>query len=359
MTDWGRSGRTDEYTYHLVDPFTLAETGQTLESVDGEGSITWGLDAENRYSAQIPVYSPLDMTKLIRVKHTVVADGATSTRTLGTFFIESIPESANVGLIERSMACYSTAWRYTQDILQQDFPYNKGQNCIANIRKIVTDKGGKLVLGAGCPTSKTHTLNGFFSIGENVMEVLNKYAGWINCEIYPNANGEMLLVPKKEDKAKPISYTFEDGENCVCTRGVEHTDNVTNICNKVVAWFTRTSKSDDDEFPLSDKVVLWLDKSKKYSYQKIGRAITHEIKAQPCSHADLEKQAREYLDENSVNHDYYEIEHVSIPGLEVGQAVRYKNSTDLGKPINILCVVEQISMTLGRGGMCKTKLRVV
>ena len=65
-----------------------------------------------------------------------------------------------------------------------------------------------------------------------------------------------------------------------------------------------------------------------------------------------------YLDENGAV-DYITIQHVGIPGLQVGDVVRYINDADGSSPIDWLCMVTEIDMKLGRAAMCTSKLKVM
>ena len=75
--------------------------------------------------------------------------------------------------------------------------------------------------------------------------------------------------------------------------------------------------------------------------------------------AGHERQANEYLNQHSASTRYFEIEHVGIPGLQVGDVVTYENSHDYSEPVYATCQVMQMDMDLGNGCMCTTKLKQI
>ena len=129
-----------------------------------------------------------------------------------------------------------------------------------------------------------------------------------------------------------MKYTFEAGSNCVYVPGVDISDTSADAVNRVLAYFSRSSKQDDpekdnyDPYPLTDSVWVDLPEGHKFSYERIGRRRSYVMKlTEPCSHEELTAKAKRYLDENCGSVQYYEIEHVSIPTLRTGDVVRYIN----------------------------------
>ena len=54
--NWAASGRRDDYTFCLVDPVSLVETGETVDVVEG-GTITFATSADNRVTASLALAS--------------------------------------------------------------------------------------------------------------------------------------------------------------------------------------------------------------------------------------------------------------------------------------------------------------
>ena len=362
MTDWGRSNRTDRFEFCLCDPFSLNETG-VVEADPSASSLTWGYYTDNLYSGTVTLANEnpikLEKDRLVRVKHVVTADGVTDSRTIATMFVKDCPGSSKFGLTKYKANCYSTLYRYTQDVLTSDFSRKKGYNAVQAIRDIVEETGGKLRVLDGTDTSRTFGNDVWLELGTTRMEALNTIAGWIDSQIACDAEGYVTIEPYLRPSEKPVKYTFEAGRNCTYLPGVEEEDNRADIVNRVVAYYTRESKKDDDQYPLTDRVCVELDAKSAFSYERCGRYQTEVIKlTEPCSHEDLEKKASTYLNENSGEIRHYTIEHVSIPGLTVGEVVDYENDTDYDEPVSARCMIVQMDMrSLTPGAKCTTKLK--
>lgn len=353
VVDYGKSGRKDTYTFVYVNPFTLEETGEYPEVEPGSSKLTWNYEGENILSGSISFLSEPDATKLIRIKHTVDVDGATKTETLGTLFLDWTNESALNGLVTTDVDVYSTYWRFTQDCIIQDFARPVGYNVVQEIKEIVEADGGKLKVRDGVDTSRTHTIDICFEIETNRAEVINTIAGWIGCEVDVDADGYIVLQPYIEPRLKTPKYNFIDNENCTYIAGFDLEDNKDDMVNRVVAYYSTKEAT--------DRVMVDLPDNHPFSYQSIGRRVSHFIKLQDVvSHEELNNQAVDYLNQHSTaSTKYIEIEHAQIPGLKVGDVVTYSNSSDYRKPVSYTCQILQMDMTLGNGGMCDSKLKVV
>ena len=386
MTDWGASGRRDEFSFVLVDPFSLNETGEAVDVVSGEGTITWGMweaDTDNLVSASIPLVRHTGKDRLIRVKHVATAaDSTVAEEVLGTFFVDYADAEARAGAVSRKASCYSTLLRFSADYLSRDFARTKGTNIVGEVRDLVEADGGRLRVMPGVDESREHTMDIWFQVGTRRSTVLRTIAGWTGCELGVDDDGFVTWSAYVPPEGRGVSHTFIEGEGCTYVPGFTLSDNRKDRCNRVVASFSRSSKPKharvgedgsyvkdaegnivydyDDEFPESDVAVADLPDADEYSFRRIGIRKSLSIEAQEaCSHEDLMAMAQAKLSEASGNVQYYEIEHVGIPGLRIGQRVRYVNSHDATVPLDLDCVIEQMQMTLGPGCPCKSKLRVV
>lgn len=359
MTDWGASGRTDEYSAHVVDPFTLQETGETVDMVSGEGNVTWRYDSDSYVSATINLINSTASDRLLRIKHSItMPDGTSYGETLGTFFVDDCTEDDVHGSVNRSASCYSTLCRFTDDVLVTDFSRPAGTNIVDEVRYIVEVDGGRLKVGQGVNTSQLHTVDVWFQIGTNRADVLRTIASWTSCELGVDDDGYVTWERYLPPESRAESYVFSDDSSCVYKAGMHVSDTLPDSINRVVAHYSRLSKSDDDTLPLSDSVIVELPSSHPYSYERIGRKKTYDYSfSSPVDHATLQSEAQRYLDEHSGGVTYIEIEHASIPGLRAGDVVRYINSLDGPERVDARCLVEEISMDLVPGGMCSTKLR--
>ena len=97
--------------------------------------------------------------------------------------------------------------------------------------------------------------------------------------------------------------------------------------NRVVAYFSRESKQEDDAFPLSDSCYIDLPESASVSYERCGRRRTQVVQVtEPCSHTDLIAQAQRAMDQSSAAYLDITFDHAGVPGLRAGDCVHVVNS---------------------------------
>jgi len=353
------SGRTDSYTFSLVDPFNLTETGEDVDVEEGQSNITWGEETDNLCSATICLANAATKDRLIRVKHTItLPTGEQYDEVLGTFFVNSSNASALHGSVRRTCDCYSTLWRFTQDVLASDIAKPEGYSVVEEVREIVEADGGKLVVMPGSDSNATHTMDVWWPIGMNKGELLESLANWTGNELGVNELGFITWNGYVPPANRPVSYEFEEGANCVYLSGFELNDNRRDAVNRVVAYYSQNNSDEGSLYPTSDYVVVDLPDSNRFSYVNTGRRATYALDVgQPCSTADLRSQAERYLYSHNGAQEFVIIQHVGIPGLRVGQKVRYSNHLDSDQGLSDEYIVEQISMTLGPGALCQTKIR--
>lgn len=364
--DWGASGRRDSYSFYLVDPFTLQETGETLEVDASNSSITWGYYTDNLYTASLTTTNDVSNNRLVRVKQTTQIPGYDPIiTTLGTFFITNTGESAKYKLKTTELNCYSTYYRYTQDKLNTDFSRPIGYNVIQEIGEIIQAKGGHLNVKPGSPTYRTHTQNIFFEFGTNIATVINTIAGWIGCQMGVDGDGFITIEPYISPLDRPIKYTFDCGNNCVYLPGVELEENSDGAVNQVIAYWQTQNYENGQTQTRSDRAVVQLEDGNKFSFRTIGRYLTAILEypdvewGKEPSHETLVQYAERYLRDNQGYTRYLEIEACSIPGLTVGDCVQYINNTDFEEPISRRCMITEIDMSLNLGGMSTYRLKVL
>lgn len=369
MIDWGASNRVDSFEFVLCDPFTLEELAEPIKVNASESSLSWDKDSGNLYSGTIAALTPVTKDRLIKVRHTVEADGEMRTDTLATMFVEAAPVKALYGCEVRSASCYSTLFRLTQDKLDSDFsrprydpdnPDDPRAVVVNAIRDLVEEVGGRLVVAdpEAAFTKRTFGKPINFWLGDNRMEVVRTIAKWIDCEIGCDPDGNVTISEVIDPADKPSVYTFEAGRNCTYLPGADVDDNSAALVNKVVGYFSR--KKADDGFPLTDRAVVELGDESEFSFARCGRYQTAVIKVDPCSHETLVRKVKAHLRDNSGERRFYAIQHVSIPGLRVGDVVDYENDTDFAEPVKARCEIAQMDMdSMTPGALCTTKLRTI
>lgn len=350
--DWGRSGRVDEYSCQLVDPFTLAAIGD-VEIEAGACSVTYAADTDTKQSATIAVLDDLAKDAMLRLCHTVTIAGERHSEEMGTFFASSKSMEAQFGRVDRSMDCYSALLRHQKDYLMQVHNYVPGDNVSGIIREIVEADGGHLAYGPGAPTDRVHTQDMHWEIGQNKLEMITKLAGWINGEIGVTDHGEVELKAAVSPLDAEVSWTFTAGENCIYLPGFTSSEDEGDVYNRAVFYYST------DEAAGSATAVL--DPTHPYSYQRIGRNVTYtEELNEVVPQEELTAKAQDFLALHCGGAVYYEVEHAGIPGLRPGMTVRYVNDLDYSPGIDCLCVVSEMSISeLSPMCMTKTKMRAL
>ena len=360
MTDWGASGRRDSYEYRLVDPFTLQETGETVNTIEGESELSFNYYGDAIATGTIVTDKDTIDGKLVRVYHTAAVGGDEATEALGTFFADSSTATAKHHAVKRTHACYSTLYRHTEDSFVYDFARTAGTNIVGEMRDIVEADGGHLRTLPGLDAGKRHTVDIWFEIGSNKGEALRTIAGWCGWELSVDPYGFVTVGNYVPPAQKAPAYEFLDDSGCVYSAGYDFSNTNADAVNRVLAYFSRSSKQDGDELPLSDSVFVDLPARNPFSYERIGRHRTYVLHVgDACSHDDLAAQAQRHLDENSGAYYSFQIEHAGIPGLRVGDVVRYVNRLDGSIDVDLVLQVAEMQMELGPGCKCKTTLREV
>ena len=369
MSDWGASGRQDVFELSLVDPFTLKDVGGELSMVAGDGSVTWGYGTDNIATASFTlvrgenadVDDPFAWTRLVRLRHTcTLPDGEEETEVLGTFFVDSCPVKAVHGVERMSASCYSTMLRFSANGLTYDWSRPKGYAIVESIRDLVEAGGGLLSVDADVNEEATHGRSMTFEIDTNQKEALDTVAGWYGLEIGVDDLGYITLSNYVAPAYRAASYDFEEGENCVYVAGYTLDDDNSDRVNRVTYWYSRETKDDDDELPLSSSATAELPQAYAYSYYNIGRWVDYSEEVNdPVEDAELLVLAEEYLYANCDESRYIEIEHAGVPGLRAGDVVTYRNSEDGESSLAVKCLVSEMDMSLKPGCPCKTLLKVV
>ena len=143
--DWGATGRRDVYSFALVDPFTLSETGQLEAESDGS-SLTWSYDSDNQLQGTLDLvgadYKQDGYFRMVRVYDSVTVGEWSKKVALGTLFVSNVSTTSANHLSSRRLSCYGPMWRYTQDYLAQDFVAHTGDNVCDQIRSLIEEVGG-------------------------------------------------------------------------------------------------------------------------------------------------------------------------------------------------------------------------
>lgn len=362
--DYGQSNRRDEYRFMLVDPFSLAEL-EEIKVDASSSSLNSSYYSDNKVQGTISLqnddYRREGKDKMIRIYHKIIIGNYTEENALATLFVDSASVTHDRKLVTGDLNCYSTLWRYTGDVLMEEFYRQKGQNVIDEIRFLVEQDGGHMRTEHGLDFGKTHTRDIMFDMGENKMDVINTIAGWIDATVDVDPYGYIVLKPYYTPSEKGVSYTFQSGMNCTYISGLTITDNRSEMVNRVKAFYSRETKEDGDTMPFSDAVMVDLPASSPFSYERCGRRRGYVLEVtEPCSRRDLERKANNYLEENSVGNEYITIEHVGLPFLQKGDVVRYINDVDFDYTYDVNAMIEEMSIpSFNPGCITQSTLKIV
>ncbi len=363
MTDWAHSGRKDTFTCNLVNPESLQDGREV--AIDGSRcSLSWGYYTDNRLSGTIVLaegddFEVGEVAQMVRIRQKTEVDGKKLERVLATMFVKSSELETKGGQKTRTLTCYGPLYRYTQDELVDDFQCVQGRSIVEELTTLATDLGGSVYVAPEVDRTRKHTVSTeFFELGTTVMSVLNTVAGWADLEIADTPWGELRIGDYALPSEKGSVYTYEEGRTCVRLPGVTRSDNRGDSrYNRVLAYFSRDSKEENDSFPLADRAVAVLGDGSPFSYVRSGRWSSHVEKVtEACSQASLYAKAKRVLEDNSGAIEYIEIEAADVQEVSCGDAVTFVE--DGGK---VKCMVTQMETVSGLtpGMPVRLKLKVV
>lgn len=351
--DFGVSGRKNTFEVCRVDPYSLSERGSTLEIPADLGSMTIASDADNFYSATLNLLEPPGRDSLLRVKMLIdLPDAPNHYVTLGTFFVDQVRETHKYGCPTYTASCYSTMMRFSKDVLFGALSWNVGDKVVDAIRYLVENHGGKFNVMPGNNMLRTFSVPIYWPDNTKLIDVITDMAYWINCRVYTDVFGYVVMAPYLPPKERALAYAFEEGRHCTYKAGYSIEDMSHDSYNRFKVYF-----SNNDGSAMATRV---LPPTHPFSVQRIGRWATYsEQISNPCSQADLEALAQRRMDENSANYQYIVIEHAFVPDFDVFDKVQYINTVDGQNPINQMCEVVQTEIKLDKTAMCTTKLRIL
>lgn len=362
--DFAASGRVDAYHCELVDPFTLTPVGE-VGFDPAATSINYDYEGDNKIGATVKLAEGSDYRaggKAYAVRITDVVsfpDGAQFADVLGTFLVDNCASNSMFTHVARDLTCYSTLWRHSSDSLMNDFARPQHYVIAQAIKELVEADGGTLVFAPDASVDQQMQTNVWFELGREKLGVINEMARWTTGEVVPDVDGTLVLRHKwRPEQLEPV-YTFEAGRNCVYKAGIAWDSSRSKILNRVIAYYSGNETTGDD---VTMRAVAELPYWSEWSFENIGFHRTEVVRVndKPSSQDALQSTANNHLAQNSGEIIHIEIEHVGIPGLQVGDVVRYINEHDHPTPLNLVCQVMQMNVpSLTPGRMTQTKLKVV
>ncbi len=356
--DWAASGRVDRFSADLVDPFTLAVLRSGVGVDWAATSVEWDYTGDNVATASIRLLDGEDYrigrkSCMVRLTDSIeLPDGTSYDLVLGTFFCMYSSGESRFGRNDRTLSGYSCLWRHSQDVLRDDFWRAAGYGVVAAIRELVEADGGQLTVAAGVDESRAFGNDVWFEAGTGKLDALREAAGWIGCEAMPDAEGRVVLRPCAAPSGADESYTFEAGAACVYKAGMAWSSNRADLVNRVVYVYT---SGDETQTGVAD-----LPDTHRMGYANLGYHVTLREEVSELPDGGVQAAAEALLAQNSVETVPMVVEALLVPGVRVGDVVRYVNATDWEEPLDVRCQVEQISVpALVPGLMAEYKLNVL
>ncbi len=358
MTDWAATGRRDAFSAVLVDPFTLEEVAP-VEVDWAKSSVSSDWEGDNVTGASLRLLDGADYRigqkqHMVRVRDTVtLPDGTAAQATLGTFFCEFNAGSSLYGREDRTLDCYSCLYRHSRDLLRDDFfRAGDGTNKVADaIRAIVEADGGGLVLDPTANDWKCFGSDIWFEAGTNKLDALREMAGWVGCELLPDDDGRVLMRAALGPLERDPAYTFEAGANCVYKPGIDWGTNRTELVNRVIYVYT---DGDQTQTAVSD-LPAWAP----MSYENVGYHATRREVVTELPEGGLQAACDADLAASCVEANDVAFDAVLVPGLRVGDTVRYVNPDDYTEALDVIGrIVQMDTPSLAPGALTTYKVRV-
>ena len=86
---------------------------------------------------------------MVRIIHEIEVQGYHHEHVMATMFVSNASNTVLYNTNSRKLSCYGPLYRYTQDVLPEDFSRDVGTNVVDSIRDLVEGVGGTFVIGDG------------------------------------------------------------------------------------------------------------------------------------------------------------------------------------------------------------------
>ena len=348
------SGRIDSFEFVICSSKNLGDKIGNLEGVVG-GTLSFGYYTDLQVSGQLKVVnvSPelLTSENYIQIYYCCTIDGQEHKRLLGTFMYTAALRYEN-GIYKGTLNLRSLLARYIDDVTSKKWTLKQGETVQEMYKHVFQYHGGfpQITGVKNAKLTKTYV----FDAGVSPMKILQYIADFAGGEIVVDENGRTVLQKYNTPgvKAKNITHTIKADANSVILPGVEMSNTLKEVPNKVVCVFNKTE--DDYTFTYVGSAVL--DESDPHSKQNIDRYITKFYALNNCKkpyQKTLEDMAVKYLKKLNHNYTYYEFDCYFQP-IHIGEVIylEYDN-------IKVKGLITDIDMDLALGGKMHVKIRKV
>lgn len=361
MTDWYSSRWRERYTYRRVK-WSPGETGHFSEGEE-YGHITSGsvelaafTDTKASCSFQFEGGTPPDTTDLVRIYYSFDDDlGRHGEAVVGTFFVSygDIQYTRDGDVLKASGSADGTSVLSTLIERRLGAPYTvpAGTDCVEFAETLV-EGFGLLTNNPDSPgtlTTSAHT----FEPDDSWLTVVNWLLTSANYQAaFPNARGEVQMVPYVAPESRTVTHTFRDDSHSIMRPEVTMANDWRETPNVARLYYS----TDDECIAASASMVSGARASLA---GRGGREVTLvesvdelEGATQADRLANLKAMASQRLIEQSAEIEKVSFTHAFIDGMQPNDAIAIEYSDMVWKGN-----VTNMQVTLSPSTQCQTQLR--
>ena len=352
---WNQSGRVDSFYFEKISPQNLNVSLGSLECLVTGGTLNYSYYSSLKVSGSLNVVNaPNSMSQdqyLIRIWYTPQLNGEKQKIELGTFYFTANLHYEN-GMYQGSIDLRSMLARHIDDVTQKKWVLSKGSTLSTNYQNIfkVLGGSGRIEGVVDKKLEKQHV----FDVGVTPMQILQYLADYCGGEISVNGHGQTVLQPYLSPlaKKKNITHNITANTNSVVKAGVDITNSLKEIPNRVVCVYNQNSGRTSTQYV--GKAAL--NPSEPRAYEQIGRWITKFYSVSNVKkpyQKNLGNLAKKYLEGLNQKNVYYQFETYYQP-IEIGEVIRFKYDDIVADGL-----VTDIDLSLAVGAKMKVKVRKV
>ena len=356
--DWNASGRVDSFRFEKVSCRDITKSLGYLEGVTG-GTLSFDYNSDLKVSGKLAlVDQDSDLSEqefLIRVWYCPSLNGESREICLATcYFTASLRYER--GCYAGSATLRSALARHVDDCLATQWKVRKGRKFSDEYKAVFKALGGWGKIDAA--RDGTASKNKVFDVGESPMAVLQYLAYCVDGEIAVSPLGHTVLQPYRRPsaKAKDSTATIQAGASSVVVSGVDITNSLKEIPNRVVCTYTRTEGKKKTTYV--GKAALSSKEARSYS--RIGKWVTQHYQVSEVSGTTaasirkfLGSKAKAKLEKLNSKHVFYEFQCYYQP-IQIGEVIKLVYGD-----IFVKGLVTNLDITIGVGAKMKVRMRQV
>ncbi|MGN0038177.1 MAG: hypothetical protein ACI36Y_03450 [Coriobacteriales bacterium] len=356
--DWNASGRVDSFRFEKVSCRDINKSLGYLEGVTG-GTLSFDYNSELKVSGKLTLGDmdpqAAEQEHLIRVWYCPRLNGEVREICLATCYFTASTHYER-GHCRGTLTLRSALARHVDDVLATQWKVRKGRKFSNEYKAVFKALGGwGRIAGV---RDGTASKNKVFDVGETPMSVLQYLADCVGGEIAVSPLGHTVLQPYRRPsaKAKDAVAAIQADASSVIVSGVDITNSLKEIPNRVVCTYTRTEAKKKTTYV--GKAALSSKEAR--SYQRIGKWVTQHYTVDEVSgktaasiKSFLSSKAKAKLEKLNSKRVFYEFECYYQP-IEIGQVIKLVYGD-----ISVKGLVTNLDIDIGVGAKMKVRIRRV